>query len=178
MVVRGEAGIGKTALLDYTARSAVDLQLVRVAGVESEMELAFAALHQFCSPLLHCLPLLPDPQRAALATALGLRSGPAPDRFLIGLAVLSLLSEAAENGPMVCLVDDGHWLDRASGRALAFAARRLLAEPVLPVIAAREPGTDLHGLPDPPWRACRTPPLASCSPRWCDGRWTNGSANG
>jgi DNA-binding CsgD family transcriptional regulator len=148
MVVRGEAGIGKSALLDYTARAAADLRLLRVAGVESEMELAFAALHQFCSPMLDCLPRLPEPQRDALATALGLRSGPAPDHFLVGLAVLSLLSEAAADRPLVCLVDDGHWLDRASGRALAFAARRLLAEPVLLVIAAREPSTDLRGLPD------------------------------
>ncbi|MGO9779843.1 MAG: AAA family ATPase [Streptosporangiaceae bacterium] len=148
MVVRGEAGIGKSALLDYMARVAADLQLIRAAGVESEMELAFAALHQFCSPMLGCLPRLPEPQRDALATALGLRSGSPPDHFLVGLAVLSLLSEAAEDRPLVCLVDDGHWLDRASGRALAFAARRLLAEPVLLVIAAREPGADLRGLPD------------------------------
>ena len=127
MVVRGEAGIGKTALLDYTAGAAADLRLVRVAGVESEMELAFAALHQFCSPMLDCLPLLPEPQRDALAIALGLRSGPAPDHFLVGLAVLSLLSEAAGARPVVGLIDDGHWLDRASERALAFAARRLLS---------------------------------------------------
>jgi DNA-binding CsgD family transcriptional regulator len=148
IVVRGEAGIGKSALLDYTARAAADLRLIRVAGVESEMELAFAALHQFCSPMLDCLPRLPEPQRDALTTALGLRSGSTPDHFLVGLAVLSLLSEAAEDRPLVCLVDDGHWLDRASGRTLAFAARRLLAEPVLLVIAAREPGADLRGLPD------------------------------
>jgi hypothetical protein len=148
MVVRGEAGIGKSALLDYTARAASGLRLVRVAGVESEMELAFAALHQFCSPILDSLPLLPQPQREALAIALGLQSGPAPDHFLVGLAVLSLLSEAAEDRPLVCLIDDGHWLDRASERALAFAARRLLAEPVLLLIAAREPGANLGGLPD------------------------------
>ena len=148
MVVRGEAGIGKSALLDYTARASADLRLVQVAGVESEMELAFAALHQFCSPLLDSLPLLPKPQRDALAIALGLQSGPAPDHFIVGLAVLSLLSEAAEDRPLVCLIDDGHWLDRASERALAFAARRLLAEPVLLLIAAREPGADLGGLPD------------------------------
>ena len=148
MVIRGEAGIGKTALLDYAARAAADLRLVRVAGVESEMELAFAVLHQLCTPMLDCLPLLPEPQRDALAIALGLRSGPAPDRFLVGLGLLSLLSEAAEDRPLVCLIDDGHWLDRASERALAFAARRLLAEPVLLVIAGREPGADLSGLPD------------------------------
>jgi DNA-binding CsgD family transcriptional regulator len=147
-VISGEAGIGKTALLDYVVRSASDLRMVRVAGVESEVELAFAAVHQFCTPMLDHLPDLPEPQRDALATALGLRSGQAPDPFLVGLAVLSLLSEAAEDRPLVCLVDDGQWLDRASGRALAFAARRLLAEPVLLVVAAREPGADLQGLPD------------------------------
>jgi hypothetical protein len=98
--------------------------------------------------MLDRLPQLPEPQRDALATALGLRSGPAPDHFLVGLAVLSLLSEAAEGGPLVCFVDDWSWLDRASGRALAFAARRLLAEPVLLLIAAREPGDDLRGLPE------------------------------
>jgi len=148
LVVRGEAGIGKTALLDYTARTAAGLRLVRIAGVESEMELAFAALHQLCTPLLTHLRHLPEPQRDALAIALGRRSGPAPDHFLVGLAVLSLLSEAAGDGPLVCLIDDGHWLDQASGRALAFAARRLLAEAVLLVIAAREPAADLRTLPD------------------------------
>jgi DNA-binding CsgD family transcriptional regulator len=147
LIVRGEAGIGKSALMDYAARAATDLRLIRVAGVESEMELAFAALQQVCSPMLDCLPRLPEPQRDALATALGLQAGSPPDHFLVGLAVLSLLSEAAEDRPLVCLVDDGHWLDRASGRVLAFAARRLLAEPVLLVIAAREPGADLGGLP-------------------------------
>ena len=140
-------GIGKSALLDYTAQAAANMRLIRVAGVESEMELAFAALHQFCSPMLDCLSRLPEPQRDALTTALGLRTGLPPDHFLVGLAVLSLLSEAAGDRPLVCLVDDGHWLDRASGRALAFAARRLLAEPVLLLIAAREPGADLGGLP-------------------------------
>jgi len=148
LVVRGEAGSGKTALLDYAARTAAGLRLVRIAGVESEMELAFAALHQLCTPLLTHLRHLPEPQRDALAIALGRRSGPAPDHFLVGLAVLSLLSEAAGDGPLVCLIDDGHWLDQASGRALAFAARRLLAEAVLLVIAAREPAADLRTLPD------------------------------
>ncbi|MGN6794486.1 MAG: AAA family ATPase [Streptosporangiaceae bacterium] len=106
MVIRGEAGIGKTALLDYAAGAAADLRLVRVAGVESKMELAFAALHQLCSPILDCLPLLPEPQRDALAVALGRRSGPAPDRFLVGLAMLSLLSEAAGDSPLFGLIDD------------------------------------------------------------------------
>jgi DNA-binding CsgD family transcriptional regulator len=148
VVVRGEAGIGKTALLDHVAEAAADLHLVRVSGVESELELAFAVLQQLCSPLLDRLARLPAPQRDALAVALGLRSGPAPDEFLVGLAVLTLLSEASGDGPLVCLVDDGHWLDRASGRALAFAARRLMAEPVVLVIATREPDDDLRDLPD------------------------------
>src|SRR5262245_29014713 len=137
LVVRGEAGIGKTALLDYAAGIASGLRTVRVAGVESEIELAFAALHQLCAPLLGHLPRLPGPQRDALATAFGQRAGPTPDHFLVGLAVLSLLSQTAEERPLVCLVDDGQWLDGASGRALAFAARRLLAERVLLVIATR-----------------------------------------
>jgi hypothetical protein len=98
--------------------------------------------------MLDSLPLLPEPQRVALATAFGLRSGPAPDQFLVGLEVLSLLSEAAEERPLVCLVDDGHFMDRASSRALGFVARRLLAELVLLVIAVRKPGADLYGLPD------------------------------
>ncbi|GIJ54391.1 helix-turn-helix transcriptional regulator [Virgisporangium aurantiacum] len=150
LVMHGEAGIGKTALLDHVAGTASDVRMVRVAGVESEMELAFAALHQLCAPLLDHLPALPGPQHDALATAFGRHAGPTPDHFLVGLAVLSLLSEAAGERPLVCLVDDGQWLDHASGRALAFAARRLLAEPVLLVIATREPGADLAGLPDLP----------------------------
>jgi DNA-binding CsgD family transcriptional regulator len=148
VVVRGEAGIGKTALLDHAADVATGLRVIRVAGVESELELAFAVLHQLCAPMLDRLPLLPEPQRAALATAFGLRSGPAPDQFLVGLGVLSLLSEAAAERPLVCVVDDGHFMDRASSRALGFVARRLVAEPVLLVIAVREPGADLQGLPE------------------------------
>ena len=148
LVVHGEAGIGKTALLDYAVEAAGDVHVVRVVGVESELELAFAVLHQLCAPMLDRLRLLPEPQRAALARALGLRSGPAPDRFLVGLGVLSLLSEAAEQRPLVCMVDDGHFMDGASSQALGFVARRLMAEPVLLVIAVREPGADLLGLPD------------------------------
>jgi DNA-binding CsgD family transcriptional regulator/tetratricopeptide (TPR) repeat protein len=148
LVVRGEAGVGKTALLDYAVESAPDLRSVRAAGVESEMELAFAGLHQLCGPMLDGLGRLPGPQRDALAIALGLEAGPAPDRFLVGLAVLSLLSGVAGDGPLVCLVDDVQWLDRASVQVLAFAARRLLAEAVLVIFAAREPGGDLDGLPE------------------------------
>ena len=148
VVLRGEAGVGKTSLLDYAVRSAADLRVVRVAGVESEMELPFAALHQMCGPVLDCLGRLPGPQRDALGTAFGLRAGPAPDHFLIGLAVLSLLAEVAADQPLVCVIDDAQWLDRASAQVLAFAARRLLAESVLVILATREPGGDLHGLPE------------------------------
>jgi DNA-binding CsgD family transcriptional regulator len=148
LVVRGEAGVGKTALLDYAVESAPDLRVVRAAGVESEMELPFAALHQLCGPILDRLERLPGPQRDALGTAFGLRAGPAPERFLVGVAALSLLSEAASERPLVCVVDDAQWLDRASAQALAFAARRLLAEPVLVVFATREPASDFRGLPE------------------------------
>jgi len=148
LVVRGEAGAGKTALLDYAVESAPDLRFVRAAGVEPETELAFAGLHQLCGPMLDRLGRLPGPQRDALRIAFGLEAGGAPDRFLVGLAVLSLLSEVAADQPLVCVVDDVQWLDRASVRVLAFAARRLLSEAVLVVFATREPCADLCGLPD------------------------------
>ena len=148
LVVRGEAGVGKTALLDYAVGSAPDLRSVRAAGVESEMELAFAGLHQLCGPMLDGLGRLPGPQRDALRIAFGLEAGPAPDRFLVGLAVLSLLSEVAGHRPLVCVVDDVQWLDRASVQVLAFAARRLPAEAVLMIFAARGPDADLDGLPE------------------------------
>jgi tetratricopeptide (TPR) repeat protein len=148
LVVRGEAGVGKTALLDYAIESAPDLHFARAAGVESEMELAFAGLHQLCGPMLDRLGQLPGPQRDALRIAFALEAGPAPDRFLVGLAVLSLLSEMAGDRPLVCVVDDVQWMDRVSVQVLAFAARRLLAEAVLVIFAAREPGADLHGLPE------------------------------
>src|ERR1700719_4432048 len=148
LVVRGEPGVGKTALLEWAVGSAAGLRVARVAGVESEMELAFAALQQLCAPMLDKLAGLPDPQRAALGVAFGLNTGAAPDRFLVGLAVLTLLSEAAEERPLLCVVDDAQWLDRASAQALAFVARRLLAERVGLVFAAREPGEQLVGLPE------------------------------
>src|SRR6201982_4008867 len=120
LVLWGEAGIGKTALLEYLIESASDLTVVRGAGVESEMELAYASLHQLCAPLLDRLERLPAPQRDALGIAFGLRGGGAPDRFLVGLAVLTLLSEAAEGErPLLCLVDDAQWLDRVSAQVLA-----------------------------------------------------------
>jgi DNA-binding CsgD family transcriptional regulator len=148
LVLRGEPGVGKTALLEYAIESAAGLRVARVAGVESEMELAFAALQQLCAPMLDNLESLPDPQRDALGVAFGLTAGQAPDRFLVGLAALGLLSEAAERQPLLCVIDDAQWLDRASAQALAFVARRLLAEPVALLIAAREPGEDFRGLPE------------------------------
>jgi DNA-binding CsgD family transcriptional regulator/tetratricopeptide (TPR) repeat protein len=148
LVLRGEPGIGKTALLEYAIESASGFRIARAAGVESEMELAFAALHQLCAPALDRLERLPGPQRDALGVAFGLRAGEAPDRFLVGLAVLSLLSEVAGERPLLCVVDDAQWLDRASAQALAFAARRLLAEPVALIFAAREPGEEFTGLPE------------------------------
>ena len=150
LMVRGDPGVGKTALLDWAVGSAAGLRVVRVAGVESEMELAFAALQQLCAPMLDQLAGLPDPQREALGVAFGLETGSAPDRFLVGLAVLSLLSETAERQPLLCVIDDAQWLDRASALVLAFVARRLLAEPVALVFAAREPGEEFRGLPELP----------------------------
>jgi DNA-binding CsgD family transcriptional regulator len=150
LVMRGEPGVGKTALLESAVESAAGLRVARVAGVESEMELAFAALQQLCAPMLGQLAGLPDPQRAALGVAFGLETGAAPDRFLVGLAVLGLLSEVAERQPLLCVIDDAQWLDRASAQALAFVARRLLAEPVALVFATREPGEEFRGLPELP----------------------------
>ena len=148
LVVRGEPGVGKSALLDYLAGRASGCRVVRAAGVESEMELAFAGLHQLLAPVLDRLEGLPGPQQEALRTAFGLSSGPAPDRFLVGLAVLGLVSEVAGQRPLVCVVDDEQWLDRASVQALGFVARRLAAEPVGLVFAARVPGAELAGLPE------------------------------
>ena len=148
LVLRGEAGIGKTALLEHLIGSASDFQVARATGVESEMELAFASLHQLCGTMLDRLGRLPDPQGEALRIVFGLRAGRAPDRFLVGLAVLSLLSEVAEERPLLCVVDDAQWLDQASALTLAFVARRLLAEPVGLVFAAREPGEELQHVPD------------------------------
>jgi DNA-binding CsgD family transcriptional regulator/tetratricopeptide (TPR) repeat protein len=148
LVVRGEAGVGKSALLEYVAGAAADMRVARAAGVESEMELAFAGVHLLCAPLLDRLEDLPGPQRDALGVAFGLRAGGAPDRFLVALAVLTLLSEVAEERPLLCVVDDAQWLDQASAQVLAFAARRLLAEPVGLIFAAREPGEQFRGLAD------------------------------
>src|SRR3954466_2665232 len=150
LVVRGEAGVGKTALLAHLIERASGCRVARASGVESEMELPFAGLHQLCAPMLDHLERLPAPQRAALATAFGLSSGDPPDRFLVGLAVLSLLSEVADDRPLVCVVDEAQWQDRESAQTLSFVARRLLAESVGVVFAVREPSPtqDLAGLPE------------------------------
>jgi DNA-binding CsgD family transcriptional regulator len=157
LVMRGEAGVGKTVLLDHLAETATDCCIARAAGVESEMELGFAGLHQLCAPFVDRLDHLPGPQRASLETAFGLSRGEPPDQFLVGLAVLSLLSEVAEEKPLVCLVDDVQWLDQVSAQTLAFLARRLLAEGMAVVLTVREPNelTVLEGLPDMPIEGLR-----------------------
>ncbi|WP_055586342.1 ATP-binding protein [Peterkaempfera griseoplana] len=150
LVLRGEAGMGKTALLDWTAGRAAGFRRVGIAGVESEMELPYAGLHQLLAPMLGRLCELPEPQRRALSVAFGLLEGEAPNRFLVGLAALGLLAGASEAQPLVCLVDDAQWLDTGSRQALAFVARRLTAEPVAVIFALREPEDDpeLAGLPE------------------------------
>jgi DNA-binding CsgD family transcriptional regulator len=148
LVVYGEAGVGKTALLEWAIEEGRQFRVVRTVGVEGEMEFPYAALQQLCSPILDLSQRLPDPQRDALTVAFGLSTGEAPNPFLVGLAVLGLLSEAAEERPLLCVVDDAQWLDRASARALAFVARRLLAEKIALVFAARKPGEALAGLPE------------------------------
>jgi DNA-binding CsgD family transcriptional regulator len=150
LVMRGDAGIGKSALLDYLVRSASGCRVERATGIEYEMELAYAGLHQLCSPMLDRRERLPDPQRSALEIAFGLSTGPPPDRFVVALAVLGLLSDVAEEQPLVCVVDDAQWLDEASALALAFVARRALAESVGLVFAVRQPARvrELAGLPE------------------------------
>ena len=150
LVLRGEAGVGKTALLRHLSEAATGCRIARASGVESEMELAFAGLHALCAHMLDRLERLPSPQRDALSTAFGLSEGPPPDRFLVGLAVLSLLADAAEEQPLVCIVDDAQWLDRVSAQTLEFVARRLLAERVALVFALRESGDEhvLERLPE------------------------------
>jgi DNA-binding CsgD family transcriptional regulator len=147
LVLHGEPGVGKTALLDYVAQRATGCRVIRAGGVESEMELAYAVLHQLCAPMLDRLDNLPSPQRDALGTAFGLNAQPAPDRFLIGLAVLSMFADAAEVQPLVCLIDDLQWIDHASVQALRFVARRLFAESVGLVLASRVHDPDLGTLP-------------------------------
>jgi len=139
LVLRGEAGIGKTTLLNYVAEQASGCRVAQIAGIESELELPFAALHQLCSPMFDLIPNLPDPQQQALHVAFGHSAGVTPDKFVVGLAILGLLAEAAVKRPLVCVVDDAQWLDEASGQVLGFVARRLVAESVLMVFAIREP---------------------------------------
>jgi hypothetical protein len=148
LVVHGEPGVGKTALLDDSVGKAATLRIVRAAGVEGEMELPFAALQQLCAPILALHEGLPRPQRDALDVAFGLTPGPAPNPFLVALAVLGLLSEAARERGLFCVIDDAQWLDRASAQALGFAARRLTVERIAIVFAAREMGEALRGLPE------------------------------
>jgi DNA-binding CsgD family transcriptional regulator len=149
LVVRGEAGIGKTALLTYCAARAAGCRLAHITGVESELEMPFAALHQLCRPMLADLDVLPPPQRQALQVAFGLAAGNRPDRFVVGLAVLGLLAEVGAGCPLVCLIDDAHWLDEPSRQVVGFVGRRLLAEAVLLLVAVRETGEEqmFEGVP-------------------------------
>ena len=150
LVLRGEPGVGKSALLDYAVEHAADLQIVRMVAVESEKSLGFAAVHQLLLPFLHRVDRLPEPQRRALGVAFGLMSGPPADPFLVGLAVLTLLSDAAGDRPVLCVVDDAQWLDDESADVLGFVARRLLADRVGMLFAIREttePDPRLQALP-------------------------------
>src|SRR6266576_3869552 len=154
LVVYGEPGVGKTALLDWTVEEGREFRVVETVGVEGEMELPFAALQQLCSPILDRSERLPEPQRDALGVAFGLSAGQAPNPFLVGLAALGLLSEASEERPLLCVVDDAQWLDGASARALVFVARRLLAEKIAFVFATRALGDARAGV-----RVLRVAPL-------------------
>src|SRR6267154_1972626 len=148
LLVQGDPGVGKTALLEYAVEAGEDFCVVQAAGVEGEMKLDYAALQQLCSPLLELIGRLPDPQRDALGVAFGLSAGQAPSPFLVGLALLGLLSEAATQQPLLCVVDDAQWLDGASARAFAFVARRLQAERIALAFAARDVGTGLADFPE------------------------------
>ena len=179
LVVRGEAGIGKTALLEYLVESASDLTVVRAVGVESEMELAYASLHQLCGPMLDRLRGFPLHSARRCEIVFGLSAGAPPDRFLVGLAVLSLFSEVAEERPLLCVVDDAQWLDQASALTLAFVARRLLAEPVGIVFAAREPRRGACRRARAGGRGpARTATPVRCSARRCASGWTSEYATG
>ena len=148
LVLRGEPGVGKTALIEYLVEKASGFRIARATGVESEMELAFAGLHQMCAPMLNRIEHLPDPQRDALSVAFGMNTGDVPDRFLVGLAVLGLLAEVSEEQPLICVADDTQWLDRASAQCLAFVSRRILAERIALVFVVRGPIDELVGLPE------------------------------
>src|SRR3954464_11368192 len=142
LVLRGDAGVGKTALLRYTARQASGFRVAELTGVEAEMELPFAGIHQLCATMLDRLDALPAPQQRALSVALGLATGGVPDRFLVGLAVLSLLAAVADGRPLLGLVEDAQWLDAASGQIVGLVARRVRAESVAIVVALRQPADD------------------------------------
>src|SRR5436190_22045238 len=142
LLIRGEAGIGKTALARYAARQAAGFRVAQIAGVEAEMELPFAGLHHLCAPMLAQFDALPDPQQNALRVSFGLSSGDAPDRFLVALAALTLFAEVAGERPLLCLVDDAQWLDAATSQVLGFIARRLLAESVAILFTVREPSDE------------------------------------
>src|SRR4051812_9007655 len=154
LVIRGEAGIGKTALVRYAAQQADGFRVAQIAGVEAEMELPFAGLHRLCAPMLGQLDALPDPQQNALRVSFGLSSGDAPDRLLVALSALTLFAEVAAERPLLCLVDDVQWLDAATSQVLGFIARRLLAESVAIVFAVREP-SDERELADLPTLSLR-----------------------
>ena len=147
LVLHGEAGVGKTALLEYAVEAAREFRIAQTSGVEAEMELPFAAAQQLCSPFFELMARLPQPQHEALGVAFGLSAGPAPNPFLVGLAVLGLLAKAADEQPLVCVVDDAQWLDSASAGTLGFVARRLVAEKIALVFATRALGGALTGLP-------------------------------
>lgn len=159
LVLRGEPGVGKSALLGFAVERAANLQVIRMVAVESERSLGFAAVHQLLLPLLPAVEQLPEPQRRALGVAFGLASGPPADPFLVGLAVLTLLASAAEERPVLCVIDDAQWLDGESASTLSFVARRLLADGVGLLFAIREttepdprlqalPSLRIAGLPD------------------------------
>jgi hypothetical protein len=180
LVMRGDAGVGKTALLEYTVEAGRGFRIARTSGIEAEMELPFAVVQQLCSPFFELLERLPQPQHDALGVAFGLSIGPAPNAFLVGLAVLGLLAEAAEEQPLVCVVDDAQWLDSASARTLAFVARRLLAEKIALVFATRALGEGLTGSSEftlSPWVVvmrgrCWSP---SCRLGWMKACWSGSS---
>jgi hypothetical protein len=161
LVLRGEPGIGKSALLNYAVQAAVGFTVTHAAGVQSEIEVAFAALHQVCLPFMDGVAQLPEPQRDVLRVAFGLSSGAAPNRLLVGLAILNLLSDAARSRPVLCVVDDAQWLDHSSAQALAFVARRLEADSVAMLFGRRVASghDEIDGLPDLLLRGL-TPPNA------------------
>ena len=184
LVVRGEPGIGKTELLRQLIAEASGFGVTRVAGVESEMEVPFAGLHQLCAPMLGRLGSLPEPQRRGLSVAFGLASGDSPDRLLVAVGALSLMAEAAEEQPMLCVVDDAQWLDQASAQVLGFVGRRLLAESIGLVFAVRMPAGEITGritwrvCPNCGWADWMNSRLGRCWPRLPQVRWMRVSAPG